>query len=349
LKKPKVFVTREIPDRGLRIIKEHFEAEVWQDYAPPRKQVIIQKAAEVDALAPLLSDEIDSEVFDAAPNLKIVAQLAVGYDNIDVKEATKRGIYVTNTPEVLTETTADFAWTLLITVARRVVEADKYVRSGKWKVGWHPSMLLGRDVYGATIGIVGLGRIGLAVAKRARGFNMKILYYDVIRNKQLEREMGLEHTTLDILLQKSDFVSVHVPLTEATYHLIDEEKLQLMKKTAYLINNSRGAVIDEKALYMALKSKQIAGAGLDVFEQEPISTDNPLLNLDNVVVTPHISSASYETRSKMAEMVAENLVSFFEGKVPPNLVNQQVVEVRKPSGKAHMDKQSVRNTKRQKY
>lgn len=325
-----MFVTREIPDRGLRIIKEQFEAEVWQDYAPPRKQVIIQKAAEVDALAPLLSDEIDSEVFDAAPNLKIVAQLAVGYDNIDVKEATKRGIYVTNTPEVLTETTADFAWTLLITVARRVVEADKYVRSGKWKVGWHPSMLLGRDVYGATIGIVGLGRIGLAVAKRAQGFNMKILYYDVIRNKQLEREMGLEYTALDILLQKSDFVSVHVPLTEATYHLINGQRLQLMKKTAYLINNSRGAVIDEKALYTALKSNQIAGAGLDVFEQEPISMDNPLLNLDNVVVTPHISSASYETRSRMAEIVAENLVSFFEGKVPPNLVNQQVVKVRKP-------------------
>lgn len=325
-----MFVTREIPERGLRTIKERFDAEVWPEYAPPPKKVIIQKAAEVDALASLLSDKIDSEVFDASPNLKIVAQLAVGYDNIDVKEATKRGIYVTNTPGVLTETTADFAWTLLMAVARRVVEADKYVRSGKWKVGWHPSMLLGRDVYGATIGIVGLGRIGAAMAKRAKGFDMRILYYDVIRRPNLEKELGLEYTELDDLLRKSDFVTVHVPLLKATYHLIREEKLKLMKKTACLVNNSRGPVIDEKALYEALKNEQIAGAGLDVFEQEPTPVDNPLFKLDNVVMTPHISSGSYETRSRMAEMVAENLISFFKGETPPNLVNHEVLEVRKP-------------------
>ncbi|MEA2089929.1 MAG: glyoxylate reductase [Thermoproteota archaeon] len=330
MQKPKVFVTREIPERGLRTIKERFDAEVWPEYAPPPKKVIIQKAAEVDALASLLSDKIDSEVFDASPNLKIVAQLAVGYDNIDVKEATKRGIYVTNTPGVLTETTADFAWTLLMAVARRVVEADKYVRSGKWKVGWHPSMLLGRDVYGATIGIVGLGRIGAAMAKRAKGFDMRILYYDVIRRPNLEKELGLEYTELDDLLRKSDFVTVHVPLLKATYHLIREEKLKLMKKTACLVNNSRGPVIDEKALYEALKNEQIAGAGLDVFEQEPTPVDNPLFKLDNVVMTPHISSGSYETRSRMAEMVAENLISFFKGETPPNLVNHEVLEVRKP-------------------
>lgn len=331
MQKPKVFVTREILDRGLRIIKERFDAEVWQNYAPPPKQVIIQKAAKVEALASLLSDEIDSEVFDAAPNLKIVSQLAVGYDNIDVEEATRRGIYVTNTPGVLTETTADLAWALLMAVARRVVEADKYVRSGKWKVGWHPSMILGRDIHEATIGIIGLGRIGAAVAKRARGFNMKILYYDMAPRKELEKELGLEFTDLDTLLQKSDFVSLHIPLTKETYHLIDEGKIQLMKKTAYLINNSRGQIIDEKAIYLALKNKQIAGAGLDVFELEPIRADNPLLTLDNVVVSPHISSGSYETRSKMAEMVAENLVSFFDEKVPLNLVNHKVLEVRKPS------------------
>lgn len=325
-----MFVTREIPERGLRTIKEQFDAEVWPEYAPPPKKVIIQKAAEVDALASLLSDKIDSEVFDASPNLKIVAQLAVGYDNIDVKEATKRGIYVTNTPGVLTETTADFAWTLLMAVARRVVEADKYVRSGKWKVGWHPSMLLGRDVYGATIGIVGLGRIGAAMAKRAKGFDMRILYYDVIRRPNLEKELGLKYTELDDLLRKSDFVTVHVPLLKATYHLISEEKLKLMKKTACLVNNSRGPVIDEKALYEALKNEQIAGAGLDVFEQEPTPVDNPLFKLDNVVMTPHISSGSYETRSRMAEMVAENLISFFKGETPPNLVNHEVLEVRKP-------------------
>jgi glyoxylate reductase len=326
--KPKVYVTREIPERGLKIIKEHFDAEVWPQYTPPPKKVIIQKARDVDALASLLSDKIDAEVFDAAPKLKIVAQLAVGFDNIDVKEATKRGTYVTNTPGVLTETTADFAWTLLMAVARRVVEADKYVRNGQWKVGWHPSMLSGRDVYGATIGIVGAGRIGSAVAKRAKGFNMKTLYYDVIPRPELEKELGAKRVDLDTLLKESDFVSVHVPLMKQTYHLINEERLKLMKKTAYLINNSRGPVVDEKALYKALKGGGIAGAALDVFGREPTPVDNPLLTLDNVVVAPHISSASHETRSRMAEMVAENLIAFFEGRKPPNLVNPEVLKIR---------------------
>ncbi|MFQ6073670.1 MAG: glyoxylate reductase [Candidatus Bathyarchaeia archaeon] len=329
--KPKVYVTREIPERGLKIIKERFDAEVWPEYAPPPKEVIIQKARDVDAIASLLSDKIDAEVFDAAPDLKIVAQLAVGFDNIDVQEATKRGIYVTNTPGVLTETTADFAWALLMAVARRVVEADKYVHSGQWKVGWHPSMLLGRDVYGATIGIVGAGRIGSAVARRAKGFNMRILFYDVVPRPQLERELNAKPVDLETLFKESDFVSVHVPLMKATYHLVNEQRLRLMKKTAYLINNSRGPVVDEKALYKALKEGWIAGAGLDVFEQEPTPADNPLLTLDNLVVAPHISSASHETRSKMAEMVAENLIAFFEGRTPPNLVNPEVLKVRPPS------------------
>ncbi|MGB9675968.1 MAG: glyoxylate reductase [Candidatus Bathyarchaeales archaeon] len=326
--KPKVYVTRELPERGLKIIKERFDAEVWPEYAPPPKKVIIEKVRNVDALVSLLSDKIDAEVFDAAPKLKIVSQMAVGFDNIDIQEATKRGIYVTNTPEVLTDTTADFAWALLMAVARRVVEADKYVRTGQWKVGWHPSMFLGRDVHGATMGIVGAGRIGYAVAKRAKGFNMKILYYDVIPRPEMEKELGAKRVDLDTLLRESDFVSIHVPLMKETYHLINAEKLKLMKKTAYLINNARGPIVDEKALYEALKEGRIAGAGLDVFEQEPTPVDNPLLKLDNVVVAPHISSASYETRSRMAEMVAENLVAFFEGKTPPNLVNPDVVKVR---------------------
>jgi len=327
--KPKVYVTRELPERGMKIIRERFEAEVWPEYGPPPKEEIVRKARDVDALVTLLSDKIDAEVFDAAPKLKIVAQMAVGFDNIDVAEATKRGIYVTNTPGVLTETTADFAWALLMAVARRVVEADRYVRSGQWKVSWHPSMLLGRDVYGATLGIVGAGRIGTAVARRAKGFNMKILYYDVVpMPPEIEKELGAKRVDLDTLLRESDFVSIHVPLMKETYHLINEEKLKLMKKTAYLINNSRGPVVDEKALYKALKEGWIAGAALDVFEQEPTPVDNPLLKLDNVVVAPHISSASYETRSRMAEMVAENLVAFFEGRTPPNLVNPEVVKVR---------------------
>ncbi|MEM3566571.1 MAG: glyoxylate reductase [Candidatus Bathyarchaeia archaeon] len=327
--KPKVYVTRELPERGMKIIRERFDAEVWPEYGPPPKKEIIKKAKDVDALVTLLSDKIDAEVFDAAPKLKIVAQMAVGFDNIDVAEATRRGIYVTNTPGVLTETTADFAWALLMAVARRVVEADKYVRTGQWKVGWHPSMLLGRDVYGATLGIVGAGRIGTAVARRAKGFNMKILYYDVVpMPPEIEKELGAKRVDLDTLLKESDFVSIHVPLMKETYHLINEEKLRLMKKTAYLINNSRGPVVDEKALYKALKEGWIAGAALDVFEQEPTPVDNPLLKLDNIVVAPHISSASYETRSRMAEMVAENLVAFFEGRIPPNLVNPDVVKVR---------------------
>lgn len=333
MQKPRVYVTRELPERGLHIIKERFDTEIWPEYAPPPKEIIVEKAAKVDALATLLSDKIDAEVFDAAPNLGIVSQLAVGFDNIDVKEATKRGIYVTNTPGVLTETTADFAWALLMAAARRVVEADRYVRAGKWKVGWHPAMLQGRDVYGATLGIVGLGRIGSSIAKRARGFDMKVLYHDVIRRQDLEKELKIEYAEIDTLLQKADFVTINVPLLKATYHLIDEKKLRLMKKTAILINNARGPVIDEKALYKALKEGWIASAGLDVFEQEPTPQSNPLLTLENVIVAPHISSASFETRSRMSEMVAENLVAFFESRVPPNLVNKDVVGIKKPGQK----------------
>lgn len=330
MRKPKVFVTREIPESGLKIIMEHFDVEVWPEYGPPPKQVIVEKARDADALVTLLTDKIDLEVFNAASNLKIVAQMAVGYDNIDVEEATKRGIYVTNTPGVLTETTADLTWALLMAIARRIVEADRYVREGKWKIAWHPKMLLGKDVYGATLGIIGAGRIGSAVARRAKGFNMRILYYDIVRRPEMEKEVGAEFVDLNTLLRESDFITIHVPLTKDTYRLIDAEKLKLVKRTAYIINTSRGQVIDEVALYKALKEKRLAGAALDVFEKEPISMDNPLLELDNVVLTPHIGSASYETRSKMAEMVATNLIEFFRGRVPPNLVNVDVVKIRPP-------------------
>lgn len=331
MSQPKVYVTREIPERGLKTIKERFDAEVWLEYAPPPKEVLVENVKDVDALVSLLSDKIDAEVFNSARKLKIVAQFAVGFDNIDVKEASRRGIHVTNTPGVLTETTADFAWALLMAVARRVVEADRYVHTGQWKVGWHPSMLSGRDVYGATIGIIGAGRVGSAVARRAKGFNMNILYCSLSPKPELEKELGAKRASLDVLLRKSDFVSIHVPLTKQTYHMINEEKLRLMKKTAYLINNSRGAVIDEKTLCRALKEGWIAGVGLDVFEREPTLVENPLLKLDNVVIAPHISSASHETRSKMAEMVADNLIAFFEGRIPPNLINREVLKIRKPN------------------
>jgi len=326
--KLRIYVTRQMPERGLMIIRKYFDTEVWPEFAPPPKKTIIEKAKNVDALATLLSDKIDAEVFDAAPKLKIVSQMAVGFDNINLPEATKRGIYVTNTPEVLTDTTADFSWALLMAVARRIVEADKYVRTGQWKVGWHPDMMTGRDVHGATIGIVGAGRIGYAMAKRARGFDMKILFYDVIPRPEMEKDFGAKRMELEELLKEADFITIHVPLMKETQHLMNEPRFRAMKKTAYLINNSRGPVVDEKALYKALKEGWIAGAGLDVFEQEPITPDNPILKLDNVVLAPHISSASIETRAKMAEMVADNLVSFIEGKKPPNLVNQDVMKVR---------------------
>ncbi len=328
--RPKVFITREIPERGLSKIKEFFDVDLWTDEAPPPKSVIIERVKDVDALVPLLTDPIDAEVFDSAPKLRIVSQYAVGYDNIDLKEATKRGIYVTNTPGVLTETVADFAFALMLAVARRVVEADKYVREGKWKVGWHPLMMIGSDVYERTLGIIGMGRIGSAVARRAKGFGMKVLYYDAIRREDLEKELGVEYTDMDKLLEESDFVSLHVPLTPETYHLIGEEQLRKMKPTAFLINTSRGKVVDQKALYKALKEGWIAGAGLDVFEQEPIPPDDPLIQLKNVVLAPHAASASYETRSRMAEIVAENLITFLNGKVPPTLVNKEVVNVRPP-------------------
>lgn len=328
--RPKVFLTREIPERGFSRVREHFEVDLWMDEAPPPKSVIIERVRDVDALVSMLTDPIDAEVYDAAPKLRIVSQYAVGYDNIDVDEATKRGIYVTNTPGVLTETTADFAFTLLMAAARRVVEADRYVREGRWKVAWHPMMMLGHDIHGRTLGIVGLGRIGAAVAKRAKGFRMRVLYYDSIRREDLERELGIEYVPLERLLEESDFVSLHVPLTPETYHMIGEEQLRRMKPTAILVNTSRGKVVDQRALYRALKEGWIAGAGLDVFEQEPIPPDDPLLKLDNVVLAPHAASASHETRSRMAEIVAENLMAFKRGEVPPNLVNPEVVKVRPP-------------------
>jgi len=328
--KPSLFMTREIPKRGLDIIRENFDVDLWPDEAPPSKEEIIRRIKDKQALVSLLTDPIDEEVINSAPNLRIIAQYAVGFDNIDLKAATKRGIYVTNTPEVLTETTADFAFALMLAVARRVVEADKYVRNGKWKVAWHPLMMLGEDVHGRTLGIVGLGRIGCAVARRAKGFDMKILYYDVIRREDLERELGIKYVDLETLLRESDFVTIHTPLTPETYHLIGEKQLRMMKKTAFLINTSRGKVVDQKALYKALKEGWIAGAALDVFEQEPISMDDPLLELENVVLAPHIASATHETRSKMAEIVAENLLAFKRGEIPPTLVNKDVLNVREP-------------------
>jgi len=331
--KPKVFITRELPGEAIKLISEVYDVEVWHEYFPPPREVLLEKVREVDALASLLTDKIDGKLLILASKLRIVAQYAVGYDNIDIEECTRRGVYVTNTPGVLTEAVADLTWALILSIARRIVEADNFVRSGLWentKTGWHPSMMIGVDVHGKTLGIIGLGRIGSAVARRAKCFDMKILYYDVERRVGLEKTLDAVYVDLDDLLKLSDFISLHVPLTKSTYHLIGERELKLMKPTAFLINTSRGAVVDEKALVKALKNKWIAGAALDVFETEPTPKSNPLLKFRNVIVVPHIGSASRETRERMALMVAENLLSFARGEVPPNLVNKQVLKIRPP-------------------
>jgi len=327
----KVFVTRLLPEEALNLLKTRFDIEVWTEETPPPKSLLLEKVKLVDGLCCLLTDRIDREVIDAAgKQLKGISQVAVGYDNIDVEAATKKGIYVTNTPGVLTETTADFAFALLMATARRIVEADRYVREGKWRIPWGLMMMLGQDIWGKTLGIVGLGRIGLAAARRAKGFNMRILYYDLVRNQQAEKDLGLEYVNLETLLRESDFVTLHVSLSPSTHHLINEERLKLMKRTACLINTSRGPVVDEKALYKALKEGWIWAAGLDVWEKEPVELSNPLLSLPNVTAAPHMASASYETRTKMAVMAAENLIATLGGKEPPNLVNREVLKVRPP-------------------
>jgi glyoxylate reductase len=329
MKRFKVFVTRKILEEGLNMLRERYDVEVSDYDGIIPREMLLKKVKGADALLSLLTDNIDAEVMDAAgPNLKIIANYAVGYNNIDVEEATKRGIMVTNTPGVLTETTADFAWTLLMAIARRIVEADKFVREGKFR-GWEPMLLLGTDVFGATLGIVGFGRIGQAMARRALGFNMRVLYYDNSRvDEQLEKELKATFVDLPTLLKESDFVTLHVPLTKQTHHLIGEKELKMMKKDAYLINTARGPVVDEKALVKALKEGWIKGAALDVFENEP-EIEPELLKLDNVVLAPHIASASYATRSKMSVMVAENIIKALNGEVPPNLVNPEVLQKKK--------------------
>lgn len=323
MSKPKVFVTRVLPQSALDKIAEVADMEVWQDELPPPREVLMEKVKDIDGLLSLLTDKIDPELMDAAPKVKVISNYAVGFDNIDIPAATQRGIPIGNTPGVLTETTADLAFTLLMSSARRIVAADKYTREGKWKT-WGPMLFLGQDIHHATLGIVGLGRIGAEMAKRGKGFDMNVIYFDEYRNEQREKELGIKYVELDTLLQESDFVSVHVPLMDSTHHLINERAFKMMKKTAILINSSRGPVVDQKALYNALKDGEIAHAGIDVFDPEPISVDDPLLKLDNITVVPHIASASVATRTKMAMMAADNLIAGITGKPLPNPVNPEV-------------------------
>lgn len=316
----RVYVTRVIPRPGIDLLQQHFEVDVNESDEPLTQEQLQEKASSYDALVTLLTDRIDRGVLEAGKGkLRICANVAVGYDNIDIRAAKELGILVSNTPGVLTETTADFAWTLLMASARRVSEADRFFRAGKFH-GWGIMMLLGGDIHHKTLGLVGFGRIGQAMAKRAMGFGMRVLFYDpVIPDDAIPAELDANRTDLQTLLRESDFVSVHTPLSEETRHLIGTEQLEAMKDSAYLINTSRGPVVDEHALAEALRDKKIAGAGLDVYENEP-AADPLLLELDNVVLAPHIASASVETRTRMATMAAENVIAALQGKEPPALV-----------------------------
>lgn len=326
--KPKVYVTREIPSPGIEILQKYCEVEVHKGKLPPSREELLRKVSDKDGLLCLLTDRIDGEVMDAGKNLVVISTYSVGYDHIDIEEASKRGIYVAHTPGVLTEAVADFTWALILAITRRVVEADKFIRSGKWNMPWQPELLVGMEVYGKTLGIVGFGRIGKAVAKRAKGFDMKILVYDIVVDEETAKSLGAEVVDLDTLLRESDIVSLHVPLTEGTRHMIGENELKKMKRTAFLINTARGPVVDEKALIRALREGWIQGAGIDVFEKEPTDIDNELLKLENVVVTPHIASASLEARRKMSELSATAIVKILKGEKPKNLVNPEVEKIR---------------------
>jgi glyoxylate reductase len=306
-------------------LRQRFEVRAWEGELPPDRATVLEEAARCEGLLTLLTERIDEELLARAGKLKIVSNMAVGFDNIDVAACTRRGIAVGNTPGVLTETTADFAFALLLSLARRTVEADAFVRRGAWKT-WDPNLFLGRDVFGATLGIVGFGLIGQAMARRARGFGMRILFADPKPWDEVARELGATRVELEALLAESDFVSLHVPLNERTRHLIGERALAQMKPTAMLVNTARGPVVDPRALERALREGRLLAAALDVTEPEPIPPDDPLLTLPNLVIAPHIASASVATRSRMASMAADNVIAALEGRRPPNCVNPAVFD-----------------------
>ena len=319
----KVLVTRPLFPAAQQILNASCDTEYWTQPERISKEELLRRVKDKEGLVCLLTERVDVDLLRAAPKLRIAANVAVGFDNIDVPVCTKRGVVATNTPGVLDETTADFAWTLLMAVARRLVEGEALARSGNWK-GWDLDQLVGTDVYGKTLGIVGFGRIGRAMARRAAGFQMKIIYSDAVRAPEnVEKELKAEHRDFNALLAESDFVSVHVPLLPETRGLLDAPKFYRMKPSAFLINTSRGSVVDEAALVHALESGKIAGAGLDVYENEPFI--HPGLKRPNVVLAPHIASASLETRTKMACMAAENVTFFFKGQQPPNILNPEVL------------------------
>lgn len=328
MSRPRVFISRKLPQAAVAIIAAACEYEMWEsaEQAVPR-EVLLREAAQSDGALVLLTDRVDAALLDAAPRCRVFANMAVGYDNIMVPEATRRGVLITNTPGVLTETTADLTFALLMATARRLYEGQRSIVEGRWQT-WSPMFMTGQDIYGATLGIVGAGRIGSAVARRAKGFGMQILYSNRRPSPALEQEVGATYCELDDLLRRSDFVSVLVPLTPETRGMFGAREFSLMKPTAVFINSARGPIMDEQALYEALVTEQIWAAGLDVFEQEPIGPDHPLLSLPNVTALPHIGSASIQTRTRMATLAAENLVAALTGGAPPSAVNPEVLSER---------------------
>ena len=325
---PRIYITRPLPDAAIRLIDGIADYRQWdREDAPVPRETLLREIVDVDGIICLITEKMDADAIDRARRCRVISQVAVGYDNIDVAAATRRGILVTNTPGVLTETTADMAWALLLATARRVVEGDKFTRSGRWKT-WELMAFTGQDVYGATLGIVGMGRIGVAIARRARGFAMSVLYHNRRRAEALEADIGARYVELDDLLHQSDFVVISTALTPETHHLIGERQLALMKPSAVLVNIARGPIVDQRALYRALVDKKIWAAGLDVFEVEPVPIDEPLLKLDNVVMPPHLGSGSINTRIKMASMAVENCLAGVTGRMPPNAVNPEALEHR---------------------
>ncbi len=323
--RPRVFVTRLIFQEALDLLGAVAEVRVWPEETPPPYETLRAEAREAAGLFSLLTDRIDAPLLDGAPRLRVVSNMAVGYDNIDVAAASRRGVYVGNTPGVLTETTAEFAFALLLSFARRVPEAQRMVREGRWKT-WAPMALLGSDLRHATLGIVGLGRIGRTVAAMARGFDMRVVYHSRARRPDVEERLGIDYApTLEELLRQADYVSLHVPLNAETRHLIGEAQLRAMRSNAVLINTARGEVVDQRALRRALDAGWIGGAALDVADPEPMAPDDPLLEMPNVLVTPHIASASRATRLKMAMMAARNIVDVLEGRPPTHCVNAEAV------------------------
>jgi glyoxylate reductase len=298
--------------------------DLWEDELPPPREVLLERSRGVEGVLCLLTDGIDAEFMDdAGPQLKVISQIAVGFDNIEVPEATRRGIPVGNTPEVLTQATADATWALLLAAARRITEGERAVRAGGWKT-WHPLHFLGQDLHGATLGVIGMGRIGFEVAKRSVGFGMRVLYHDLVRRNDYEQQVSMEQVDLDRLLAESDFVTLHTVLDDSTYHLLDDAAFARMKANAIVVNAARGPVIDPKALFRALSRGEIAGAGLDVTDPEPIPDDDPLLTLENCVIVPHIASASRHTRREMSRIAATNLLNGLRGERLLTCVNPEV-------------------------